>query len=184
MRYYIWSVYAGRMEINNMFLYKLEAKNIDKALIKTQDEIEVRIFTPLLHKLFMKEEKINLKTACVRLFFLLITLGKMKIFYTCNEQGFLTHTSYVIPACVKFPFMKKGDYEIGPCYTYPVFRGKGIYPQVIRNVVLSLGNTNSTFYMIVREENISSIKGIEKAGFIKCGIVKKSKITLRYCLVK
>ncbi len=38
--------------------------------------------------------------------------------------------------------------------------------------------------MSVNESNISSIKGIEKAGFIKYGIVNVSKITKRYYLEK
>lgn len=78
--------------------------------------------------------------------------------------------------------MDKDDYEIGPCFTYPQYRGNGIYPSVLRSICNSIGNDNTTFYMIVDETNIASIKGIEKAGFKKCGIVKVTKITKRYLL--
>ena len=38
--------------------------------------------------------------------------------------------------------------------------------------------------MIVDENNLSSIKGIEKAGFVRCGSVYISKFARRYRLVR
>lgn len=46
--------------------------------------------------------------------------------------------------------------HIGPCETIESERGKGFYPYRV-------------FYMIVDEKNISSIKGVEKVGFIPFG---------------
>jgi len=73
--------------------------------------------------------------------------------------------------------MKKNDFEVGPCWTDEKYRGKGIYKYVIQLAVEKFSKDNASFYMIVDEKNISSIRGIEKSGFVKIGKVKKSKLT-------
>lgn len=146
------------------------------------DDINVKEFTPSLRGLFLKGEKFGIKTICIRLLFQVMTLGKARIYYVQNGNDIL-HTSYVIPACAKFSFMDRNDLEIGPCYTYPTFRGKGIYPKVLSEICRRRANDTLSFYMIVDETNFSSIKGIEKAGFVRCGSVQKSKFSRRYNLV-
>lgn len=84
-----------------------------------------------------------------------------------EKDGIVCHTSYLMPACWKFPFMKKGEYEIGPCRTLPEYRGQGIYPTVLKTIIAE--NKETTFHIMAAENNISSIRGIEKAGFKKYG---------------
>lgn len=74
----------------------------------------------------------------------------------------LAHTSYVIPKCFKFPFLRADDFEIGPCFTYPSYRGKRIYPAV--------------------PQYINAYVGTEKSGFERCGTVKVSRFTKKYRL--
>lgn len=71
---------------------------------------------------------------------------------------------------MKFKFLKNKDVEIGPCVTDFKHRGKGIYPAVIQSIVKDKGYSND-FYMIVDENNIASIRGIEKAGFMFIGTI-------------
>lgn len=115
----------------------------------------------------------------IRCLFQMITLGKAKI-YCYRADGELVHTSYVIPKCCKFPFMGKEDYEIGPCFTYPKFRGKGLYSQMLKYICSSVGTYKTNFYMIVDETNLPSIRGIEKADFKRCGNVRVTKILKKY----
>ena len=166
-----------------MYLYKFESCDVNGVLFDSRAEIDLKVFTPSLKGFFLKGEKFNIKTFCVRILFQVMTMGKAQIFYVKSGND-IAHTSYVIPNCTKFPFMDGKDLEIGPCYTYPKFRGKGIYPKVLNEICWRKGDNGLSFYMIVDETNISSIKGIEKAGFVRCGIVKKSKFTKRYHLVR
>lgn len=161
------------------YLYKLESKDL-RPIREFEYDINLKEFTPSIRNFLLPGEKKTLKTICVRILFQGLTLGSARLFYVQGENGDLIHTSYVIPACIKFPFMSKDDYEIGPCYTYPAYRGKGIYPRVLHAICSRLKNINSTFYMIVDESNEPSIKGIEKAGFAKYGVVQKSKFLKRY----
>lgn len=166
-----------------MYLYKIDSKDVKNMPMDSCNEIDLKVFTPSLRSLFLKSEKIGIKTACIRLLFQVMTFGKAQIYYVQSGNDII-HTSYVIPACAKFPFMDRDDLEIGPCYTYPAFRGKGIYPKVLSEICRRRGNDTSSFYMIVDETNLPSIKGIEKAGFVRCGSVQKSKISKSYNLVR
>lgn len=164
-----------------MYLYKFDTADVKKISTDSNNEIEVKEFSPSLRKLFLKGEKVGIKAICVRLMFQLITFGKACVYYVQSGEK-LVHTSYVIPACAKFPFMESDELEIGPCYTYPDFRGKGIYPKVLSEICRRRGSDAMSFYMIVDETNIPSIKGIERAGFVRCGTVHKSKFSKRYYL--
>ena len=97
-----------------------------------------------------------------------------------SEDNKIAHTTYLIPKCRKFDFMGSSDWEIGPCITAREFRGQGIYPKVLNHITSSFGNNETIFYMIVEENNLSSIKGIEKAGFKRCGLVQKTKWLKQY----
>lgn len=158
-------------------LYRRERENFDNA-------INMNVFVPSFKNgFFIAGEQKQIKNMLVRIVFMVLSFGKAKISYLTDDSGNLMHTSYVVPKCIKFPFMKKGDFEIGPCFTYPEFRGQGIYVKVIRSICSQIGNNKTVFYMIVDESNIASVKGIEKAGFQRCGEVKVSKILKRYYIV-
>lgn len=161
------------------YLYKQLGRSMD---IESNEILNVEIVTPKIwgRKILQGENK-SFKLLAVRCLFQLITFGKAKI-YSYRYNGELVHTSYVIPKCYKFPFMSKWDYEIGPCFTHPKYRGKGIYPQMLKYICSSIGTKKTVFYMIVDETNLSSIKGIEKAGFQRCGTIKVTRILKRYQL--
>ena len=131
--------------------------------------------------LILQGENKSFETLTVRCLFQIITFGKAKV-YCYRYNGELVHTSYLIPKCYKFPFLSKWDYEIGPCFIHPKWRGKGIYPQMLKYICSSIGTEKSVFYMIVDETNLPSIKGIEKAGFQRWGTIKVTKILKRYKL--
>ena len=92
--------------------------------------------------------------------------------YIVRNGNKVIHTSYVIHRCFKFPFLDKQDIEIGPCYTLAEERGKGIYPYVL-SVILESHLEHGVAYMIVDEDNMSSLNGITKLGFSSVGQVRK-----------
>lgn len=103
----------------------------------------------------------------------LLSFFKCCIYYVYDNKGNVAHKSLVIGPNFKFPFLNKGEFEIGPCYTNSKYRGNGIYPVVLRNIVES--KPDSRFLMLIEERNNSSVRGVEKAGFTKVGEVVKTK---------
>jgi hypothetical protein len=61
---------------------------------------------------------------------------------------------------------KKGP-AIVECFTNEEFKGKSIYPFVINYIAkdVIINNNQKEVFIIVNSDNVSSIRGIEKAGF-------------------
>jgi len=60
--------------------------------------------------------------------------------------------------------MQKNDLEIGPSWTDKSYRGKGIFPSIICYISINFQKPHRNFHIIVRQNNRSSIKAIEKSG--------------------
>ena len=150
----------------------------NRVVEKAQTDIEIYKFNPSFFKLFVKGEEKNIKSMLSRMYFHLMAGKKYVIYYVLSPDGKVAHTSAVMPKCFKFRYLGEKDCEIGPCYTNKEFRGKGIYPKVLRCILSDY--EADTFYMMVSDSNNSSIRGIEKAGFEHCGEISKSKILKIY----
>lgn len=145
-------------------LYSLDKQNLIKCSLKNGYETRVLKISP--HNVgFIKA-----------IYWNLVSLGNCRI-YAIYDKERLVHTSYVIGKCYKFPFMsrKNGDIEIGPCQTNEAYRGQGIYPYVLSEIVERELSGNGVAYMIVSTENIPSQKGIMKVGFRKINKLRKDR---------
>ena len=81
-------------------------------------------------------------------------------------DGQLVHIGWSTPykKCRKrFPFIPEKAYMIGSCQTVPSFRGNRIYPFVLQQITRSLPGCDE-FWILVHDKNLSSIRGIKKAG--------------------
>lgn len=115
------------------YLYRYKASELSNEHAESE-KVNIAALT-VLGGCKLPKEKVGIKTVAVRIFFSLITFGKAKIFYVLDDtNGKVVHTSLVIPKCWKFTFLTQNDYEIGPCFTAPNYRGQGIYPRVLRLV--------------------------------------------------
>ena len=103
----------------------------------------------------------------------LISFNKCTLYLCRNEDRKIIHRSRVVGKNFKYKFLDKHQAEIGPCYTSKDYRGKGIYPAVLSFILNE--NKFSKYYMLVREDNESSLRGVRKAGFKECGFVAKTK---------
>lgn len=74
---------------------------------------------------------------------------------------------------------------IGDCRTIDSYRGKSIYPYVINYIAnLELNNGAKEVFINVSPSNISSIKGIEKAGFNIARTIKAKRFLMFYFSVE
>lgn len=69
---------------------------------------------------------------------------------------------------------------IGPCYTHPLYRGKGLYPYVLNKIceLLKKEGKNAAF-INTKTTNKASARGITKAGFN--AIAEVSHLRLMFC---
>ena len=115
----------------------------------------------------------TLKERIWTIYWFLLTSGKAKIYLIRDEKGEVIHSSYVIPKCMKFPFMGEQDIEIGPCATRPDYRGVGLYPYVLAEIIKNESQKHGKVFMIVDDKNVASIRGIEKVSFFVVAQIKK-----------
>lgn len=109
----------------------------------------------------------------INLFWFILTIGRYCIYYVSDETGQIVHYSYVMPKIFKFSFMDEpNSIHIGPCWTKPSHRGKGIYPAVL--IRICSDNLGVYIYIFAETGNVSSRKGIEKVGFEKKSIGYKA----------
>ncbi|MCS5488987.1 hypothetical protein [Algoriphagus limi] len=94
------------------------------------------------------------------------TLEKKEDEFRIEIKGKLIHRSRVFHKShllTSFHFPKP-FLVIGDCLTDPNYRGMGIYPRTIQYIATTY-RLQKQIFILVSKDNISSIKGIEKAGF-------------------
>jgi hypothetical protein len=79
-----------------------------------------------------------------------------------------------------FDFMYEKGLHIGNYWTHHLFRWRGFYPYLLRKIVNDYKNRIDKFYIISSIHNISSQKGIIKAG----GYVFASGYKIKYGIYK
>lgn len=164
------------------YLYKRSFKSRRKKIDYSNEflkQCNVTVLRPTFFQFFSKYEQQNIYTLLSRIYFWVITQGKYEI-YNLMYNNTIVHTSYVVPKCSKFSFLEKCDFEIGPCFTNREYRRKGSYCYMLDYILTLKKYEDKIFYMIVNSKNEPSIKGIEKAGFKKYGVVRKTRMLKRY----
>ena len=104
-----------------------------------------------------------------------------RIFSISDENG-LIHYSFLISTCSKFSFLKNNDVLISPSWTRDDMRGRGIMAQVYSYISREVKRLHSdaNIYVLVREENESSMRGMKKSAFQIVGKVEKTNILKKY----
>lgn len=90
------------------------------------------------------------------------------------DKNMVVHYCFVLPKCFRIPAMRKFDLEIGPYYTHPDYRGRGITPYMVGKIIQDHPATD--FYVLVRSENKPSIKVLEKNSLSLVGTCKRKKV--------
>ena len=94
--------------------------------------------------------------------------------FFAHSGGVLCHYTFVMPGRAyrrMFSLIEPDAQMIGPCHTGDAFRGRGIFPRLLRYVVKALQEQGlGPFYVFAEASNTASIRGMEKAGFVRRGI--------------
>lgn len=100
-------------------------------------------------------------------------------FYIARENSVIQHISWLYYNSHHNRLLALGDNEVEVkyCLTLPRYRGRGVYPLVLKKILhdAKAKNINRVF-MCVRQKNHPSIRGIEKAGFKRAGTFRLLRI--------
>ena len=109
--------------------------------------------------------------------------GKRFWEYQAVKDGRVVSRAQVVTKLPIFPFMNGRDWHIGPCATVPDERGKGFYPLLLQYIRDNHQNFGGEYYMMTKDDNISSQRGIHKVGGVKFGEGFKTRLG-RYVITK
>ena len=77
--------------------------------------------------------------------------------------------------------MTEDDLQIGDTWTAPEHRGKGLANFAVQEIIKQQKQWKRGFWYVVEEDNLSSIRVIEKAGFRRLGEgTRKSRMGMRF----
>ena len=95
----------------------------------------------------------------------IVSPTKKKFFIVDNDKTI--HQSFLFKKIFLLKLIREKGPAIGDCMTIAEYKGKSIYPFVINFIAREEleKNKQKEVFIIVNTDNISSIKGIEKAGF-------------------
>lgn len=170
--------------MSQYYLYRITDFNLLESF-DSNTEVDIKEYKPSLWSVltcFNKKNRIlNTIGRKYSLLWYFASLGTMKVYYAENENKEIAFYCTVLRKCIKFKFLKKGNYEIGHCYTFEKFRGKNIYPTVLKHIIQK---EEGQPVMFIRTDNIPSIKGVSKVGFTATDEIIKTKFTKKYCIKK
>lgn len=154
---HIWSAYPGN-------LYHADPLDLNQEIDEDYKIVLVRFpeiyhsYLPKLLKVIKRTTLEYLRIKCFR--------GDPYIAMIISK-GVVAHVSFVAKTISysEYPILNKNSRAVGPCLTINEFRGKGLYPLMLKYLRGSpLGRDGLDIFC--RTDNISSIRGIEKAGFV------------------
>lgn len=92
----------------------------------------------------------------------------VKEFFVYKENGEIGHISWIYfkrdPN--RLLLLADEECEVKFCMTLPQYRGRGIYPTALIKIQTYLKETGyRRAFICVKDDNTSSIRGIEKSGF-------------------
>ena len=73
----------------------------------------------------------------------------------------------------KYAFLQKQDVLINPYYVAPSYRGSGLGGKLIETAIADFETPWKTVYAVVKEDNLPSIRTLEKLSFQKVGYSDK-----------
>lgn len=139
------------------FFYKKDKIN----RVEIEDRFRSFFFYPRLFKL-----KLHPGSFFLYLFWFVFSFGRYRIFYIVDEKsGVIAHYSNILPKIFKYAFMNKDDWYIANCYTDSKFRGCRLYSFALYDIANKMKGTN--IWGGTRDNNIPSIKGLDRAGYKK-----------------
>ena len=121
-----------------------------------------------------KEMRIGPKRYLYLLMMTFFYAGFKRVFseYRLEKKGGKLLSSGVVMSYVPmYKFMPHNGIHLGYCLTVEDERGKGYYSLLLKMIQNDMPHQD--LYMAVDENNIASIKGIENAGFVRCGKCEK-----------
>jgi|GEM_PF-714632 len=176
--------------INKVYLLFSAKGGGPMPVVRAGDTLVYKTWRPLSGSL-SPENWFSLKQKKMKLALSLLHIHIMQLFYRSRgyceahlayDAGKLVHYCFLLPASFRVPLMQPGDLEIGPYWTDPEYRGRGITPHSVG--IIKASHPGTSLYILMRRDNGASMRVAEKNAFLKIAecVRKKRWLLARYPL--
>lgn len=105
---------------------------------------------------------------------LLRVLRGYTVYYQTDGEKMVSYCFLKRNYLGKYAFLKKQDVLINPYYVSPEYRGHGLGGKLLKAAFADREEPWERVYAVVKEENLPSIRTLEKLGFHQIGFSDKS----------
>lgn len=123
-------------------------------------------FVPSLLKLRLSEDRQSPPLA-LYLFWYLASMRRYTIVYVRYGDD-IVHVSHVLTWNRRLAFMGRNDLQIGPSWTAPGHRSRGLFQATIGHILAD--HRSSRVWAWTRTDNVASCRAIASAGLVKAGV--------------
>ncbi len=123
------------------------------------------LLPPRIKRHFSMPDRVKLVLRAIRGYIVYYqTDGEKMVSYCFLKRNYLC----------KYAFLKNNDVLINPYYVSPEYRGRGLGGKLIKAAIADRNEAWETVYAVVKEDNLPSIRTLEKLDFAKIGFSNKS----------
>lgn len=165
------------VDLANYIFYKFDTlkNNLKKDVPKEiENDFQYSIWKPIGIRIwpkgFLKYIKEMRKLPIVNMVFWWIVYKALKrngdysiLIIKANQD--IAHYTVILPKNYRFPFADKNDLILGPVWTNPKYRKKGLVYYSLKIILKEFGGKRRQLWWISNENNIASRISVEKAGF-------------------
>lgn len=101
--------------------------------------------------------------------------GRHTIFIVLHE-GRPVHYTVVLPKSFRFSFMGNADLQLGPSWTHPSHRRKGLLRSTVDSIRIHYRTSHCRLWWICRENNFTSNTAARRLGFTAQATGRKKRI--------
>lgn len=147
----------------------------ERCLIQSDNEsgLAMYAFTPSVFCLVPPRIKSNF-SILDRAKLMLRVLRGYTVYYQTDGEKMVSYCFLKRNYLCKYAFLKKKDVLINPYYVSPEYRGRGLGGKLIEAAIADREEAWETVYAVVKEDNLPSIRTLEKLNFVKLGFSDKS----------
>jgi ubiquinone/menaquinone biosynthesis C-methylase UbiE/RimJ/RimL family protein N-acetyltransferase len=162
--------------MNGTDIYILYRRNSDLEFLGVSPaSFEVDIWKPTLAWLKPKDAPASLSFWWFYHFTRILRKRNSYSIFQVRQGDSIIGRTVASTKCFKFPFMGSSDIHIGPTWTNPQYRKRGIATSISKQVIEHLAVENLTFWTIVAKDNKPSQRLCENLGFVRFAEIKRNK---------
>jgi RimJ/RimL family protein N-acetyltransferase len=159
----------------NIYFYVCETNSVIERIYDLDKRYHCHLWRPSLFEVVPKECSLMPFTAWWFMHYFHIFKNRDYSMLLIYKQSQLVSRLVVHPGYLRFPFLAKDDLFMSDSFTDPAHRGRHLVTFAMQYYLLNDNKLGRKYWGIVPDDNLASIRTVEKAGFKRVAEGKRVK---------